>query len=141
MDRSTSDSASLLDRAAIALSGLCVLHCLAIPIVLLALPFLGQLAPDHFHLQMLVVVVPVSSIALGLGFRRHRRLPVLVAGTIGLMLLFVGGTWIHNEIGVVADRIATIAGSLFLASAHFYNSRFSRCHSSVCAYPGRSLTR
>ena len=127
MDRSTSDSASLLDRAAIALSGLCVLHCLAMPFVLLALPFLGQLTEGHFHLQMLVVVVPVSSIALGLGFRRHRRLSVMVAGGIGLLLLFVGGTWMHNEVGILADRATTIAGSLLLASAHFYNSRFSRC--------------
>jgi hypothetical protein len=127
MDRSTSDSAGLLDRAAIALSGLCVLHCLAMPFVLLALPFLGQLTEGHFHLQMLVVVVPVSSIALGLGFRRHRRLSVMIAGGIGLLLLFVGGTWMHNEIGILADRATTIAGSLLLASAHFYNSRFSRC--------------
>ena len=127
MDRSTSDSASLLDRAAIALSGLCVLHCLAMPFVLLALPFMGQLTEGHFHLQMLVVVVPVSSIALGLGFRRHRRMSVMVAGGVGLLLLFVGGTWMHSEVGILADRATTIAGSLLLASAHFYNSRFSRC--------------
>ena len=127
MDRSTSDSASLLDRAAIALSSLCVLHCLAMPFVLLALPFLGQLTEGHFHLQMLVVVVPVSSIALGLGFRRHRRMSVMVAGGVGLLLLFVGGTWMHSEVGILADRATTIAGSLLLASAHFYNSRFSRC--------------
>lgn len=127
MDRSTSDSASLLDRAAIALSGLCVLHCLAMPFVLLALPFMGQLTEGHFHLQMLVVVVPVSSIALGLGFRRHRRMSVMVAGAVGLLLLFVGGTWMHSEVGILADRATTIAGSLLLASAHFYNSRFSRC--------------
>lgn len=127
MDRSTSDSASLLDRAAIALSGLCVLHCLAMPFVLLALPFLGQLTEGHFHLQMLIVVVPVSSVALGLGYRRHRRLSVMVAGGIALLLLFIGGTWMHNEFGIIADRAATIAGSLLLASAHFYNSRFSRC--------------
>ena len=126
MDRSTADSAGLLDRTAIALSGLCVLHCLAMPLVLLLLPFLGQLTEGHFHLQMLVVVVPVSTIALSLGYRKHRRLAVLVAGAGGLLLLFVGGTWMHNEIGIIADRATTITGSLLLASAHFYNSRFSR---------------
>ncbi len=127
MDSSTSDSAGLLDRAAIALSGLCVLHCLAMPLVLLTLPFLGELTASHFHLQMLLVVVPVSGIALSLGFRRHRRLSIIVAGGIGLALLFIGGTWMHNEIGIIADRATTIAGSLLLASAHYYNSRFSRC--------------
>lgn len=126
MDRSTSDSAGLLDRAAIALSGLCVLHCLAMPLVLLALPFLGELTAEHFHLQMLVVVVPVSTIALSLGYRRHQSMAVVVAGGVGLAFLIVGGTWMHNEIGVVADRATTIAGSLILATAHFYNSRLSR---------------
>lgn len=127
MDSSTSESAGLLDRAAIALSGLCVLHCLAMPLILLTLPFLGELNTDHFHLQMLIVVVPVSSIALSLGYRRHRRMPILIAGAVGLVLLFIGGTWMHNEIGIVADRTTTIAGSLILACAHFYNSRLSRC--------------
>jgi len=126
MDRSTSDSDGLLDRAAIALSGLCVLHCLAMPLVLLVLPFLGGLTAEHFHLQMLVVVVPVSTIAMGLGFRRHRSVAVMIAGGVGLAFLIVGGTWMHNEIGIVADRATTIAGSLLLASAHFYNSRLSR---------------
>ena len=127
MDRSISDSAGLMDRTAIALSGLCVLHCLAMPLLLLALPFLGQLTAGHFHLQMLIVVVPVSTIALSLGFRRHRRLSVMVAGGAGLLLLVIGGTWMHTEVGIVADRATTIAGSLLLASAHFYNSRFARC--------------
>lgn len=127
MDSSTSDSAGLLDRTAIALSGLCVLHCLAMPLVLLTLPFLGELTAEHFHLQMLVVVVPVSTIAMSLGFRRHRSMAVIVAGGVGLAFLIVGGTWMHNEIGIIADRATTIAGSLLLASAHFYNSRLSRC--------------
>ena len=126
MDRSISDSDGLLDRAAIALSGLCVLHCLAMPMVLLALPFLGELTAEHFHLQMLVVVVPVSTIAMALGFRRHRSVAVMIAGGVGLAFLIVGGTWMHNEIGIVADRATTIAGSLLLATAHFYNSRLSR---------------
>jgi hypothetical protein len=127
MDRSTSDSTGYLDRAAIALSGLCVLHCLAMPFLLMLLPFAGQLTADHFHLQMLVFVVPASSIALGLGFRRHRNAGIVFAGTAGMLLLFVGATWAHNEIGVVADRVMTITGSSVLAIAHFYNSRLSRC--------------
>lgn len=126
MDRSTSESAGYFDRAAIALSGLCILHCLAMPLVLLLLPFLGQFADGHFHLQMLIVVVPVSTVALLLGFRHHRQTTILVGGLAGMLLLFVGGTWAHNEFGVVADRLLTICGSLVLATAHFYNSRLSR---------------
>ena len=127
MDRSTSDSTTYLDRAAIALSGLCVLHCLAMPVLLMLLPFAGQLTEDHFHLQMLALVVPASSIALGLGFRRHRNAAIVFAGITGMLFLLVGATWAHNEIGIVADRVITITGSSILAIAHFYNSRLSRC--------------
>ena len=127
MDRSTSDSTGYLDRAAIALSGLCVLHCLAMPLLLMLLPFTGQLTADHFHMQMLALVVPASGIALGLGFRRHRNAGIVFAGFAGLLLLFVGATWAHNDIGIVADRVMTVTGSSVLAVAHFYNSRLSRC--------------
>ncbi len=127
MDRSTSESTTYLDRAAIFLSGLCVLHCLAMPILLMLLPFAGQLAEDHFHLQMLALVVPASGIALGLGFRRHRNAGIVFAGVAGMLLLFVGATWVHNEIGILADRVITITGSSILAIAHFCNSRLSRC--------------
>lgn len=122
MDRSPADSTVLLDRTAIALSGLCVLHCLAMPLVLVLLPFLGQFTEDHFHLQMLAVVTPASMIALGIGYRQHRHPAVPAAAFIGLLLLLLGATWVHSEIGVVADRVVTIAGSSILAMAHFYNS-------------------
>ena len=61
-----------LDGAAVALSALCLIHCLALPIVVAGLPFLAQFAEGHLHLQMLVVVLPLSVVALGLGYRRHR---------------------------------------------------------------------
>ena len=127
MDRSTTDSTSRLDRAAIALSGLCVLHCLATPLLLVLLPFAGQLSANHFHLQMLALVVPASSVALGLGFRRHRNTGIVFAGLAGMLLLFAGATWAHTEIGIAADRMFTIAGSSILAIAHFYNGRRARC--------------
>lgn len=128
MDRSASDSQNLLDRAAVALSGLCVLHCLALPLVLVAAPVLGQLADTHFHLQMLIAVVPVSALALGLGFRRHRNPLMLVWGSIGMTLLIVGATWAHYRMGLTADRLMTLFGSLILAATHYANSRLAKRH-------------
>ncbi len=104
-----------------------MLHCLAMPLVLILMPFLGQFSEDHFHLQMLIVVIPASSLALLLGFRRHRKAAVLIAGFAGMTLLIVGATWVHSEFGVLADRVTTIAGSTMIAAAHYFNSRFTRC--------------
>ena len=131
MDRSKSDSASVLDRAAIMLSGLCLLHCLALPFVLVALPAIAQFGTEHFHMQMLLVVVPVSLYALASGYRRHRRIAVPLAGVLGIALLFLGGVWAHYEGSLLFDRVCTVSGSLILAVTHYHNSRLARRHRST----------
>jgi uncharacterized membrane protein len=86
------------------------------------LPFLAQFAEGHLHAQMLVVVLPLSIVALALGFRHHRNARIVVAGAIGMTLLAVGATVAHDQLGLAADRSFTIVGALVLAAAHFYNS-------------------
>lgn len=119
-------SPEVLDKAAVALSGLCLLHCLALPLVLLLLPFVSALSLDRLHGQMLIVVIPVSVVALLLGFRRHRSRLVLLAGIVGMVLLIIGGTLAHNRLGIAADRTLTIAGAVVLAFTHYRNSRLAR---------------
>ncbi len=126
MDDNSSRATGLLDNAAVALSGLCLLHCLALPMVIAALPFLGQFGEGHLHAQMLIAVLPVSTIAFASGFRRHRRGSVVAWGGVGVLLLIVGGTIVHGSYGIVADRLLTICGALILATAHYFNNRFSR---------------
>jgi len=125
MDNSSGPS-EVLDQVAVTLSGLCLVHCLALPFTIAILPFLGQFSDDHLHAQMLIMVIPVSAIALALGFRRHRHLGVVIAGVISLALVTIGGTLAHEHYGLLADRLLTIAGSLALAFTHYRNFRLSR---------------
>lgn len=117
-----SKSTSWLDGAAVGLSALCLIHCLALPLLVAGLPFLAQFSEGHLHLQMLVVVLPLSIVALGLGFRHHRNLKIVLGGVAGMLILVVGATVAHTELGLSADRAFTITGALTLATAHFYNS-------------------
>ena len=128
MMENSSGRPAFLDQVAVALSGLCLLHCLALPFFIGLLPFAGQFGEDHFHLQMLVIVVPVSVIAFGLGFRRHRRVGVLVGGAAGLLLLAAGATIVHSQWGATADQLFTVTAATLLAVSHFYNSRLSKRH-------------
>jgi len=128
MDNSSSESNGTLDNTAVALSGLCLLHCLLLPFIVGALPFFGQFGSGHFHLQMLLIVVPVSTVALALGYRTHRNARVFAWGILGMLLLIVGATVAHNELGITADRLFTIVGALALAITHYYNNRLSRRH-------------
>lgn len=126
MDNRSVNEQGVVDQVAVALSGLCLLHCLLLPIAIVLLPFLGRFDDSHFHVQLLLVVVPVSLFALALGFRRHQDKRILLTGGIGLALLIIGGTIVHTFYGVVADRVLTILGSVMLAFTHYMNSRLSR---------------
>ena len=126
MDDNSSHPSGLLDNAAVVLSGLCLLHCLTLPLLIAVLPFMGQFGDGHFHMQMLVVVLPVSIVAFSLGFRRHRNKTIIAWGISGMLLLLLGATVAHSEYGIVADRAVTITAALTLAFAHYFNNRFSR---------------
>ena len=122
MDQDTPNKTNWLDGAAVVLSALCLVHCLALPLIVIGVPFLAQFAEGHLHLQMLVVVLPLSTPALGIGYRRHRNSRILFAGIVGMLLLIIGATVAHAQLGLIADRAFTICGSLTLATAHFFNS-------------------
>jgi len=126
MSHSSAQAAPLLDRAAVVLSGLCLLHCLALPFLILGTPLVAALAGSHWHAPMLLVVVPVSTFAIVMGYVRHGNRPIVVAGAVGLLLLVFAGTVAHDALGAAVDRTLTVIGSLLLASVHWRNSRLVR---------------
>lgn len=113
---------SWFDGLAVGASALCLIHCLALPIVIAALPALAARLDlgEGFHLGVLAFALPVSAFALGEGWWRHRGLTPLFVGAAGLVLLAAGlafEEWVAVETGV------TVAGSLLLAGAHVANWR------------------
>ena len=110
------------------LSGLCLLHCLALPFFVGALPMLMPFTESHLHAQMLYFAVPLSVVAVGIGFARHRNSNVVLAAIAGMSLLVLGATVAHGSLGIVADRLFTISGSIVLAAAHLWNGLLSRKH-------------
>lgn len=133
MNQAPAKSTDWLDSAAVGLSGLCLAHCLALPLVAGVLPVLLPFAAGHLHAQMLVLVVPLSVVAIGIGVARHRNLRVAWTAAIGLILLIVGATVAHAQLGIVADRVFTVSGAIVLATAHLYNGLLSRRHRIACA--------
>jgi hypothetical protein len=125
MDDSSRQRA-LFDKIAVGLSGLCLLHCLMLPFVVAILPFLGQFDDDHLHAEMLIFVVPVSVIALFVGFRRHGQISIILSGAAGLAILAMGAFVVHDLYGPAADRMTTVAGSIVLAFTHYRNFRLAK---------------
>lgn len=90
----SSKSQSWLDRTAIFLAVLCGIHCLATPILLVALPLIANTfwVSEEFHLGMLLLVIPTSLLAAFAGCRQHRDrfvIGFIVAG-LGVLTFATG---------------------------------------------------
>ncbi|MBB4133120.1 MerC family mercury resistance protein [Xanthomonas sp. 3075] len=118
-------TASLLDSSAIALSSLCLLHCLALPLLAAALPLLGAWSrAEWVHVVFATAAVPLSGYALW-STHRQRPLPAAVwaLAIAGLTGLVVGASGL---VGAALEAPITVAGSLLLASTHLVNLRLRR---------------
>ncbi len=112
----------ILDGFAVCASFACMVHCLALPLVLAALPAVADRigVGEGFHAAVLLIALPTSALALIGGWRRHRAFGPLVVGIAGLLLMGFGlvfAEWYAIETGL------TVAGSLCLAAAHIANWR------------------
>ena len=123
-----------LDRLAIGASIVCALHCAVLPILLAVFPALVALPiGDHeFHQMMIWVVIPSSMIAVSLGCWRHKDLLVLAGGATGLMVIVTTALFGHDILGETGEKVATLAGALILATAHWRN--FSLCRKDCCSH-------
>lgn len=122
-----------LDRMAISVSALCMLHCLATPILLVAVPILSStlMADEEFHLFMVIFVLPISLIALFIGCRRHKDRAVLLLGGLGLLSLVLVAYLGHDLLGEQGEKVATVASGVILAIGHLRNYRL--CRHGQCA--------
>lgn len=115
----------LLDRGAIALSALCLFHCLALPLVIAAAPAFAAALPDQpwVHPAILATAAPLAAIALWRGWRRHGWLRPGLLGLTGIVLLAAGVAADGTAADGTAETVLTVLGGLTLASAHLLNWR------------------
>ncbi len=110
-----------IERAAISASALCLVHCLALPLVLAALPALSNVLalPESIHVWILLFAVPSSLLALFSGRARHGASYPIAIGVVGLSALAIGIMPFAHQI----ETYVTVTGSLALAGAHIQNWR------------------
>lgn len=133
MNQAPAKSTDWLDGAAVGLSAQCQAVRQALPLFAGALPLLMPFVDGHFHAQMLALVLPLSVVAIGIGVARHRNLRVAWAAAAGMIVLVIGATVAHEQLGIMADRLFTVVGAIVLAAAHLYNGLLSRRYRLACA--------
>jgi hypothetical protein len=115
----------------------CAIHCLCMPLLIVAWPMIGDtiVADSLFHKLMLFVVIPVALFSLIMGWRHHGNNGILVIGGFGLGLLTLLTLLESDQCShCTADlsfwqwslydqlnKVGLILGSLLLCFAHWKN--------------------
>lgn len=116
----------LADKLGICLSGLCLIHCIILPVLILVLPSMHfWLEWTYFHDVMLVALPALALGAFVPGFRKHRNRVVFYWATPGLALI-VMGTLFFGEHGW-REVSLSILGSFLLIRAHRLNRHLCAC--------------
>ncbi len=129
------------DKFAIGLSLLCALHCLALPLFVLLLPTVSAVffEGEGFHLVMVMMVLPISSFALWVGFKQHNNLKILLAGIMGLMILCLTVLAGHELLGELMEKVFTLLGSSFICYSHYLNYKECQQQDNCdCHHSGRA---
>ena len=107
-----------LDRIAIALSGLCLVHCLATAVLLGLVSAAGNaLGAPWIHEVGLTLAMILGSIALVRGMREHGFIMPSLIGALGLCIMGVALTRPHDG----TEALYTVIGVMILALGHRLN--------------------
>jgi membrane-bound ClpP family serine protease len=114
-----------IDRIAVTLSGLCLVHCVATVVLLgLVSSVASWLGNPLIHEVGLALATALGAIALiGGAFSHGRVFPTLV-GTVGLTFMGFALTVPHGG----REALLTIIGVTLLASAHWLNRKAHAPH-------------
>ena len=109
------------DAAGVTLSGLCMVHCLALPLAAAALPFLAAWTEAHWvHWLFVAAALPTSLAALLPGAQGRTGVSLLGMGALGIALLALAAAeWPTHEV----ETPMSVAGGAVLATAHLLNWR------------------
>ena len=85
------------DKLSICLSLCCILHCIALPAVILMIPSFASLwiNNEKVHVILVLFAVPISLFAMAKSLRVHHNYKCISLAVIGLSLL-VGAIFMHD---------------------------------------------
>lgn len=103
------------DAVGTGLSGLCLMHCLALPVLISLSPVFAWFEHEWIHGVLAVLALAVLLNAMRAWPDTLVGAAMRLAGMVGVGLLFAGWLVETSEIG---ERIVTSVGAVMLAGAH-----------------------
>lgn len=131
----TSKTATWVDRLGVCVSIACLIHCLALPLLLAALPAFGAIywIGDGFDLIFAVLAIVLALACLCWGFRIHRKKRLFI--TFGAAFLFLFSGLFYAE-GLLETGLLAVGG-LGLVGSHLLNRHLCRtcgtCEADSCS--------
>ena len=126
------------DKLAVGLSTACVIHCFFAPsLIVLSYSFLSfSVDSELVHYLILLFALPISILALGLGYKNHKETSYFMIGITGLMLLISAVLFSDTLFGEAGERALTLIGSMIVAYAHYKNHSICKqmecdCHDNL----------
>lgn len=118
------------DWAGITLSGLCIVHCVAVPLLFLFVPMWGREfipAEDKTHAFLLAFILGLAGMAFVSGYRVHGQKRPVIWMAAGMSLVIYASFFAHTQLGHFWEPVVAILGSLALIRAHILNHRCKTC--------------
>ena len=111
-----------VDAAAVGVSSLCMVHCLALPFLAAGLPLASTVAEwEWLHRVFVLAALPLTGFVILSKRARYCDLIFYGLSLLGLSLLFASA---FAEPLREFEKPLTVAGALILASAHLRRWRF-----------------
>ena len=85
------------DKLSICLSLCCIIHCIALPVIILMIPSFASLwiNNEKVHIILVLFAVPISLFAMAKSLRVHHNYKCISLAVVGLSLL-VGAIFMHD---------------------------------------------
>lgn len=124
-----------LDNLGIFASVLCLIHCLAMPFIIAAIPFLGMncqwLESELTENILITFIIGFAVFAIIPGYWNHKK-PVALAGLIVGMSLVGAVAFLRGQIPSNMELPLISCGNLILVITHLMNRKFT--HGSFLAH-------
>ncbi|MCC5933167.1 MAG: MerC domain-containing protein [Candidatus Cyclonatronum sp.] len=132
---------NIFSKLSIYLSSICIIHCLAVPVLIVALPAMSFFTGSTFEMILILTVVPLSAFGFFPTWMRHKNKTYLTVYLTSVLLLLTGQFGFshdHSASGVhmasfehLAELVILVSGALGLAWVTYKNSK----HTHSCKNP------
>lgn len=137
---------NLFSKLSLALSSLCLIHCLAMPFVILLLPALAHFFGDTLELILILSVLPISLFAFIPTWNKHKNMRLLGIFTAGVTMILLsqfaiehyhhtpaGHDLLHGDAlsALIGRTTLMLVGVSMLAYSIYKNNK----HTHVCNNP------